>query len=162
MSTQAQTADSAVRVSVVVDAPAAKAFAVFTEGIDSWWNRDHTIGEAPLARMVLETHAGGRCYGIGTDGSESDWGRVLAYEPPNRVVFSWDISPQWKHEPDPDKTSEVEVTFIPESPTRTRVELEHRNLERHGEGWEGMRGAVGHPGGWPGGLQLYADAVGKA
>jgi uncharacterized protein YndB with AHSA1/START domain len=162
MSTQAQATDTAVTVSVVVDAPQDKAFAVFTDGIDSWWKREHTIGEAPLARMVMEPRVGGRAYGIGTDGSESDWGRVLAYVPPTRVVFSWDITLQWKREPDPDKASEVEVTFTPESAGRTRVELVHRHLERHGDGWEAMRDGVGSPDGWPGGMQLYVDAANAA
>jgi uncharacterized protein YndB with AHSA1/START domain len=160
MNTQA--ADTSVRTSVVVEAPVERAFSVFTDGIDSWWNRDHTIGEAPLAKMVLEPRVGGRAYGIGTDGSESPWGRVLAWDPPTRLVLSWDITLQWKREGDPEKASEVEVRFIPEGGDRTRVELEHRHLERHGEGWEKMREAVGSPGGWPGGLRDFAEAVAAA
>jgi uncharacterized protein YndB with AHSA1/START domain len=112
--------------------------------------------------MVLEPREGGRAYGIGTDGSESDWGRVLAWDPPTRLVVSWDITLEWKRETDPEKTSELEVRFIPEGGDRTRVELEHRHLERHGEGWEKMRDAVGSPGGWPGGLRDFAGAVNAA
>ena len=88
-----------------------------------------------------------------------NWARILAYEPPHRVVFSCDINLQWQLETDPERTSEIEVRFVEEEPGRTRVELEHRHLERHGDGWENMRGAVGSPGGWPGGLQRFADAM---
>jgi uncharacterized protein YndB with AHSA1/START domain len=157
MTTQA--ADTTARASVIVDAPADHAFVVFTTGIDTWWPREHTIGEAALKEMVLEPKVGGRAYGIGVDGSESDWGRVLACDPPNSIVVSWDINLNWKHELDPARTSEFEVRFIPEGPDRTRVELEHRHLERHGDGWEDMRDAVGSPNGWQGGLDLFAQAV---
>ena len=147
--------------SVMVEAPQEHAFTVFTDGIDSWWPREHTIGEAELKEMVLEPRVGGRAYGIGVDGSESDWGRVLAFDRPNRIVVSWDITLQWKHEPNIAKTSEFEVRFIPDGPERTRVELEHRHLERHGEGWEAMRDAVGSPNGWQGGLALFAAAAAR-
>ena len=157
MTTQA--ADTTARASVMVDAPQERAFSVFTDGIDSWWPREHTIGEAELKQMVLEPKVGGRAYGIGVDGSESDWGRVLAFDRPSRIVVSWDITLQWKHEPNVAKTSEFEVRFIPDGPDRTRVELEHRHLERHGEGWEAMRDAVGSPNGWQGGLELFAAAA---
>jgi uncharacterized protein YndB with AHSA1/START domain len=157
MSTQA--AAGAVRTSIVVDAPQERAFAVFTAGIDRWWPREHTIGDSPLAEMVLECREGGRAYGRGEDGSESDWGRVLVYEPPERVVVAWDITLEWKHELDPDKASEFEVSFTPEGDGRTLVVLEHRHLDRHGEGWEAMRDAVGSPNGWGGGLAAYAKAA---
>jgi uncharacterized protein YndB with AHSA1/START domain len=154
-----QTADTSVTTSIVVDAPAERCFSVFTDGIDSWWPREHTIGEAALAEMVLEPHVGGRAYGRDVDGGESDWGRVLAYEPPHRVVVSWDITLEWKRELDPAKASEFEVRFTAIEPDRTRVELEHRHLERHGEGWEKMRDAVGSPGGWGSGLRAFAEAA---
>ena len=157
MTTQA--ADTTARAAVMVDAPQERAFAVFTDGIDTWWPREHTIGEAELKQMVLEPKVGGRAYGIGVDGSESDWGRVLAFDRPNRIVVSWDITLAWKHELNHAKTSEFEVRFIPDGPDRTRVELEHRHLERHGEGWEAMRDAVGSPNGWQGGLELFAAAA---
>jgi uncharacterized protein YndB with AHSA1/START domain len=157
MTTQA--ADTTSRASVLVEASQERAFSVFTDGIDSWWPREHTIGEQELKEMVLEPKVGGRAYGLGVDGSESDWGRVLEFDRPNRILVSWDITLQWKHEPDPSKTSEFEVRFIPEGPERTRVELEHRHFERHGEGWEAMRDAVGSPNGWQGGLELFAKAA---
>jgi uncharacterized protein YndB with AHSA1/START domain len=160
MTTQA--AADPVRTSTVVDAGAERAFDVFTAGIDTWWPRSHTIGDSPLARMVLELFEGGRAYGVGEDGSESDWGRVLVYDRPRRVVVSWDITLEWKHELDPAKASEFEVRFIPEGESRTRVELEHRHLDRHGEGWEAMRDAVGSVGGWGSGLDAFAAAAAEA
>ena len=112
-----------------------------------------------IAERVFEPRVGGHVYDRGIDGSECHWARVLAYEPPERVVISWDISPQWQIETDPQKTSEVEVKFISEAPERTRVELEHRHLERHGEGWQQTRDAVGSEGGWPGCLRKFAERL---
>jgi uncharacterized protein YndB with AHSA1/START domain len=154
-----QAADTAVRTSIVVDAPVERAFDVFTQQMPSWWHSDHHILRGELAEMVFEPRVGGSIYDRGVDGSECRWARVLAYEPPSRVVFSWDIDLEWKIETDPDKTSEVEVRFSAEGPERTRVELEHRNLDRHGAGWERMRDAVGSPGGWGAGLQRFASGV---
>jgi uncharacterized protein YndB with AHSA1/START domain len=154
-----QTADTAVHASIVVDVPIERAFSVFTEEMGSWWNADHHILEGELAEMVFEPREGGHVYDRGVDGSECRWARVLAYDPPKRLVISWDISLEWKLETDPEKTSEVEVRFVAEDADRTRVELEHRNLDHHGDGWEQMRNAVGSPGGWSGGLRGYADAA---
>ena len=154
-----QATDTSVRASVVVDASVERAFAVFTDDIGSWWDPDHHLIEAPLAEMVFEPHEGGHVYDRGVDGSECRWARVLVYDRPNRFVISWDINTQWQLETELDKTSEVEVRFIPEGPDRTRVELEHRNLDRHGEGWEGMRDAVGSPEGWPAGLEHFAERI---
>ena len=159
---ETQATDTAVHASIVVDAPIERAFSVFTQDIGSWWNPDHHIIEGELAEMVFEPREGGHVYDRGVDGSECRWARVLAFEPPTRIVISWDIDLQWKREPDPAKTSEVEVRFIAENAERTRVELDHRNLDRHGDGWEQMRDAVGSPGGWPAGVQLYADRIGAA
>jgi uncharacterized protein YndB with AHSA1/START domain len=147
-----QTAETSVKSSIVVEAPVERAFSVFTEDIGSWWPPEHHVLEAELAEMVFEPRVGGHVYDVGVDGSRCLWARVLAYDPPHRFVFSWDINLRWQIETDPQKTSEVEVRFIPEGPDATRVEVEHRNLERHGEGWEGMRDAVGSPDGWWKGL----------
>jgi uncharacterized protein YndB with AHSA1/START domain len=155
MSTQA--AATSVQTSIVVDAPIERAFSVFTEDFDRIKPREHNMLGVDIAETVFERHEGGNIYDRGVDGSECRWARVLAYEPPNRVVFSWDISPQWQIETDPDKTSEVEVRFISEAPERTRVELEHRNLDRHGAGWESEREAVAGEGGWP----LYVQRFGE-
>lgn len=158
-SAPSQAAVTAVRASIVVDAPAQEAFDVFTKDIGSWWNPDHHILDGELAEMIFEPRVGGHVIDRATDGKECRWARVLAYDPPRRFVISWDISLQWQFEPDPAKTSEIEVRFTPESPERTLVELEHRHLERHGEGWEGMRDSVGSPSGWQGGLQLFAERL---
>jgi len=152
--TESQT--TAVTTSITVDAPVDVAFTVFTEDMASWWPPEHHILQNPLASMVFEPRAGGRVYDVGEDGTECQWARVLVHEPPHRVVFSWDISLQWQIESDPNRTSEVEVRFIPERSNRTRVELEHRHLDHHGDGWEGMRDAVGSPEGWAIGLQRFA------
>jgi uncharacterized protein YndB with AHSA1/START domain len=154
-----QTAGTSVQTSIVVEAPIERAFSVFTDGIGSWWPADHHILQAELAEMVFEPRQGGHVYDRGADGSECRWARVLAYEPPSRVVISWDIDTRWQLEADPEKTSEVEVRFVAEAADRTRVELEHRGLERHGEGWEQMRDAVGSPGGWSRGLRQFAEAA---
>jgi uncharacterized protein YndB with AHSA1/START domain len=156
MSTQSTTP---VQTSIVVAAPIERAFSVFTEGMASWWPTTHHILEAELAEMVFEPRPGGHIYDRGVDGSECRWARVLVYEPPERVVFSWDINLQWKREEDPERTSEVEVRFVAEGPHSTRVELEHRGIERHGEGWEGMRDAVGSPAGWHAGLEAFAQRL---
>jgi uncharacterized protein YndB with AHSA1/START domain len=154
-----QAADTTVRNTVVVDAPIERAFTVFTEGIGTWFPSAYNLLEVDIAERVFEPRVGGHIYDRGTDGSECHWARVLAYEPPDRVVFSWDINPQWQVESNPDKTSEVEVRFSAETPERTRVELEHRNLDRHGDGWEGLSAAVADEGGWPGCMQAYVEAV---
>jgi uncharacterized protein YndB with AHSA1/START domain len=157
MSMQAE--QTSILTSVTVEAPVERAFAVFVEDFDSIKPREHNLLGADIAETIFEPHAGGHIYDRGVDGSECRWARVLAYEPPNRVVFTWDISPQWQVESDPEKASEVEVRFISEDSERTRVELEHRNLDRHGAGWEGMRAGVESPDGWPLYLNRYADLL---
>jgi uncharacterized protein YndB with AHSA1/START domain len=154
-----QVAGTSVRASVVVEAPIEHAFAVFTEQMGSWWSKDHHVLEGELAEMVFEPRVGGNIYDRAVDGKECRWARVLAYEPPDRLVFSWDISNQWQVETDPAKTSEVDVTFVADGPRRTNVVLEHRNLDRHGEGWESHRDAVGSPTGWQVGLNAFAKAA---
>jgi uncharacterized protein YndB with AHSA1/START domain len=159
MSTPAQ--DTAVHVDVVVEAPIERAFTVFTEGFGRFKPREHNLlGGEEIAETVFEPRVGGHIYDRGVAGGECRWARVLAYDPPTRVVFSWDISPQWEIERDPDRTSEVEVRFIAETPDRTRVELEHRHLERHGTGWEGVRAGVASAEGWPLYLERFAQVVG--
>jgi uncharacterized protein YndB with AHSA1/START domain len=154
-----QAAEATVQSSIVVEAPIERAFRVFTADFGSFKPREHNMLQVDIAETVFESHVGGHIYDRGVDGSECRWARVLAYEPPNRVVFSWDISPYWQIELDPDKTSEVEVRFIAETPERTRVELEHRNLDRHGDGWEGVREGVHGDGGWPLYLQRFAERL---
>ena len=153
--------DEPVRRSITVKASMEHAFHVFTEGHDTWWPRSHHIGKSPMKKAVIECRAGGRCYAEQMDGTESDWGTVLVWEPPHRMVMAWQIGPAWQYEPDLAKSSEVEVRFTPEADGTTRVDLEHRNFDRCGEGWENMRQATDSEGGWGGLLELYraqADA----
>ena len=154
-------ATTSVHKSIVVDAPIDRAFHVFTQEMESWWPPDHHILDAPVAETVVEPRVGGRIVDRGTDGSECQWARVLAYEPPTLFVFSWDINLQWQIETDHERTSEVQVSFSPEGEARTRVDLEHRSLDRHGAGWERMRDAVGSPDGWGVGLGRFAEAAAR-
>jgi uncharacterized protein YndB with AHSA1/START domain len=151
-----ETTHTSVQTSITVEAPIERAFKVFTEDMGSWWDPDHHLVEG-FKEMVVELNEGGRITDFGKDGTTCTWARVLAYEPPQRFVFSWDITPEWTVERNPERASEVEVRFISEGRDRTRVVLEHKHLDRHGDGWEAMRDAVGSPNGWN--LQAYAALV---
>jgi len=151
-----EASDNVVRREVVVGAPVEKAFAAFTERFGDFKPKEHNLLGTPIATTTFEPHVGGNIVDVGEDGSECRWARVLAYEPPDRVVFSWDISPYWQVETDPSHASEVEVRFIAQDDDHTRVELEHRHLERHGDGWEGVRDGVADDQGWPLYLDRYA------
>jgi uncharacterized protein YndB with AHSA1/START domain len=153
------TAATVVRDSVVVEAPIGVAFDVFTTNFGAWFPREYNLMADPIAERTFEPRAGGEIVDRSESGDECRWSDVLAYEPPTRVVFTWKISPMWTIESDRHKVSEVEVRFVPESDERTRVELEHRHLDRHGEGWQQLRDAVAGGGGWTGCLQAYAAAV---
>jgi uncharacterized protein YndB with AHSA1/START domain len=144
---------------IVVGAPIERAFSVFTEGFGTFKPREHNLLGVAIAETVFEPRAGGDVFDRGVDGSVCRWARVLAYEPPDRVVISWDISPQWQIEDDVNKTSEVEVRFVAESPDRTRVELEHRKLDRHGDGWQAVREGVDSNAGWPLYLSRFAEVL---
>ncbi|MCZ7425875.1 SRPBCC family protein [Micromonospora sp. WMMA1949] len=154
--------DAVVRRQIVVDAPVERAFAVFTERFGDFKPKEHNLLSSPIAETVFEAKVGGHIYDRAEDGSECAWARILVFEPPDRLVFSWDISPAWQLEQDLDNASEVEVRFVAETPQRTRVELEHRNLDRHGPGWESVRDGVGHDEGWPLYLNRYADLFTEA
>jgi uncharacterized protein YndB with AHSA1/START domain len=148
----------AVHQSIVVEAPRERAFAVFTEGMTSWWPMEaYSIGAGPMAAAVLEPREGGRWYERSEDGSETEWGRVLAWEPPDRVVLVWQLSAEWKY--DPSLHTEIEVRFTAEDDARTRVELEHRKLENYAERAEQMRTVLGSDDGWNGLLRRFADAA---
>jgi uncharacterized protein YndB with AHSA1/START domain len=146
------TAPTRVALEITVDVPVEHAFATFTERFDDIKPREHNLLAVPIERTVFEPKVGGTIHDIGTDGTTCTWSRVLAYEPPRRLVFSWDIGPTWQLETDPDRCSEVEVTFTALGPEQTRVDLEHRHLDRHGEGWESLT-SLGEGTGWP----LYLD-----
>ena len=160
MSSHTQVPPTTVTRSIVVEVPIEVAFKVFTEQFDRVKPREHNLLNAEIAETVFERRVGGAVYDRGVDGSECRWARVLAYEPPRRVVISWDISPRWQIETDLDKTSEVEVAFISEGESRTRVRLEHRNLDRHGDGWPAVHDGVAGDGGWPLYLQRFAGLFG--
>jgi uncharacterized protein YndB with AHSA1/START domain len=151
--------DRVVRRNVVVDAPIDIAFKVFTEQFGDFKPKEHNMLGAPIVETQFEPHVGGHIFDRAEDGTECRWARVLAYEPPDRVVFSWDIGPTWQVESDEANASEVEVRFIAETPERTRVELEHRNLDRHGPGWEGLRDGIATDDGWPLYLARYAEVI---
>ncbi|MBB2771394.1 UNVERIFIED_ORG: uncharacterized protein YndB with AHSA1/START domain [Mycolicibacterium obuense] len=145
--TEAQS--TTVHHEVTVDAPLERAFRVFTERFGDFKPREHNLLRVPIAATVFEPHVGGHIYDRGVDGSECRWARIVAYEPPNRVVFTWDIGPTWHVESDLERTSEVEVRFVGETAERTRVVLEHRHLDRHGDGWESVATGVDGDAGWP-------------
>ena len=146
-----------VRKSITVNADAAHAFEVFTDRIGSWWPHSHTIGTSPQKNIVLEPRAGGRWFEIAEDGSECNWGKVLAWEPPARLLLAWQIDGNWKY--DPDLVTEVEVTFTSLGKDTTRVDLEHRNLERFGDKVEPVRNAIDSDGGWTLILRSYGQVA---
>jgi uncharacterized protein YndB with AHSA1/START domain len=151
-----------IQKSIVVNTGIERAFALFVDQFDAIKPREHNLLPVPIAETVFEPRVGGHVYDVGIDGSRCEWSRVLAYEPPSRVVISWDIGPTWQLEADPAKTSEVEVHFIAESDDRTRVELEHRHLDRHGEGWQAVADGVDGDAGWPLYLSRYGDLAAEA
>ena len=151
--------DVVVRRQVVVDVPIDRAFEVFVERFGDFKPREHNLLGAPITDTVFEPRVGGYIVDRAGDGSECRWARILAYEPPSRVVFSWDIGPTWQLEQDEANASEVEVRFTAETPERTRLELEHRHLDRHGADWEGVREGVDGDAGWPLYLRRFADLL---
>ena len=151
-----------VRKSIHVRASAARAFHVFTTEMDTWWPKTHHIGSSPMKGVVVEGRPGGAIYTDQEDGTACPWGTVLTWEPPHLFVMAWQVSPEWRFEPDLAKCSEVEVRFTPVDDGTTLVELEHRNLHRHGGAWAKMREMVNAEGGWGGLLASFATTVEKA
>lgn len=156
--TTSQATDAPVKKTIHVRATPDVAFAVFTDDFDSWWPRTHHIGKSPMKKAIVEGKAGGRCYTEQADGTDCDWGRVLVWEPPYRLVLAWQITHEWGYQPDLAQSSEVEIRFTPEG-DGTRVDLEHRHLARHGAGAASMRIAIDSPNGWGGLLALFAARV---
>ena len=148
---------ASITKSVVVNVGQQRAFDVFTTGIDTWWPRSHSIGESPLAELIVEPKEGGRWYGRLEDGSESPAGYVIKWAPPDSVTLAWQITGEWRY--DPNFVTEVEVRFIAEAPDRTRVELEHRNLDRFGKYQSQMLDTFTSDGGWTGLMQMFAAAA---
>jgi uncharacterized protein YndB with AHSA1/START domain len=147
-----------IRRDVVVGVPQQRAFDVFTAEMTRWWPPAHHIGSAPIEEIIIEPREGGRWYTRHEDGTETSTGFVSAWEPPERVVVTWQISADWKY--DPTLATSVEVRFVAEAPDRTRVELEHRDLERYGPEAERMRMVFEQPGAWGATLEAYAAVVG--
>ncbi len=154
-----QTPEDEVRRTATLRVPADRAFAVFTDGLAIWWPPEYTWAGDALDTIGIEPREGGRCFERGPHGFWCDWGRVLVWDPPHRLVLSWQISPERVPEPDPAKASEVEVRFVAEGPSACRVELEHRGFERHGEGGAGYRAGMDSAEGWTYILDRYAAAV---
>lgn len=149
-----------VRKQVVVNASQEHCFKVFTEGLDRWWPRQHHIGTTPMKKAVLETKPGGRWYAISEDGSECDTGRVLTWDPPRRLVLSWQINAQWKF--DPDFMTEIELLFVAEGPKKTLVTMEHRHLDAYGPAAAEIRKSISAPTGWPAIVETFALEAEKA
>jgi len=157
-----QQIEAVVRQAITVAVPIDRAFHVFTSGFDAWWPREHHIGAADMSEAVLETRLDGRFYERCVDGSECEWGRVIAWDPPDHVALAWQIDPQWKFEPDRNRASRVDVRFSADGPDATRVELVHSGFERHGEGWEGAYETLSSPGAWRAVLERYAATAAAA
>jgi uncharacterized protein YndB with AHSA1/START domain len=151
-----ETATTLVHKEIIVHAPLEQAFTVFTERIGDFKPPEHNLLQVPIAVTVFEPRVGGHIIDRGTDGSECRWASILAYDPPHRVLFSWNIGPNWQIEGDPAHRSEVEVNFTSHGPGRTRVELEHRNIDRHGAGWQAVHESIEGEAGWPLYLNRYA------
>ena len=142
-----------------VNLPQAEAFSFFTGSMSRWWPTEYHIGEADMADTIIEPRVGGRWHERGTDGSECDWGRVLTWEPPRRLVVTWQINGSWQYDGDPGHASEVEVTFTADGPDRTVVTLEHRHLDRLVDGQALRDGIAEGGGGWSTMLELFARAA---
>jgi hypothetical protein len=154
--------DAVVRQTISVNLPLERAFALFTDGMASWWPEAHHIGGVVPQAMVIEHRVGGRIFDRNADGSEHDWARVIAFEPPSRFAFGWHLDGNWAFDPDPEHASTVDVRFVAESATRTRVDLEHRDFDRHGEAATAIRQAVASPEGWILGLTAFERAANAA
>jgi uncharacterized protein YndB with AHSA1/START domain len=146
-----------VRKAVIVAASPERAFDVFTDGMGRWWPKSHHIGTSDLDAYLIEPKVNGRWYERGVDGTECEIGKVLVWEPPNRLVLGWQVTPDWKF--DPNLLTEVEVLFLAEGTAITRVELEHRNLDRLGYLAEAFREQIDSPIGWSGLLELFARSA---
>lgn len=148
--------ETSVRFSIEVDVPIDHAFRVFTERIDSWWPRDHHIGGVEMVAAILEPRAGGRWYELGIDGSQCDWGLVLAWDPPRHVALSWHLDGDFRFDADRARASRVDVRFEASGDRTTMVVLEHSGLDRHGPTWPRLREGISR--GWPADLRLFKRA----
>jgi uncharacterized protein YndB with AHSA1/START domain len=150
---------AAITRTLQINVPIEKAFQVFTQGMAMWWPPTHHIAKQPFTEIVVEPRIGGRWFERDAEGAECDWGRVLVWEPPKRLIVSWNLQSDWKFDPDLGRASEVALEFISEGPEKTRLEFEHRRIERHGADYERVRAGVDSPGGWTMVLAQYATAI---
>jgi uncharacterized protein YndB with AHSA1/START domain len=157
-----QATAATVKAAVTVDVPQQRAFEVFTRDYAAWVPEGQFMSPERPATVVIEPKAGGRWYERAKDGSETDWGRVLAYEPSARILFGWHLNGSWQFVPDPKQASEVELKFVADGPSKTRVELEHRGFDRHGSDGDGVRAAVASEMGWALTLQRFAEAAARS
>lgn len=146
-----------IRKTLIVKASPERAFRLFTDGMDRWWPREHHIGKSPLKKIVVEAGVGGRWYSISEDGTEYNIGKVLAWEPPKRLVLGWQITGEWKY--DPGFVTEVELGFFEDGQRSTLVAFEHRNLERYADAAIAIHKQLSDPSGWNGSLERYARDV---
>lgn len=148
-----------VKRTIHVAVPIEKAFRVFVEKMGQWWPATHHIGAMPFQDIIIEQREGGRWYERNSNGADCEWGKVLLWEPPRRAVLSWHLQPDWKFDGDPERASEVAMLFVAEGPAATRLEFEHRHIERHGVGYEKLFAGVDSPGGWTAVLAQYETAA---
>lgn len=146
-----------IRKSILVRAPQERAFRVFTSRMGTWWRPDYHIGKTPFADVVMEPHAGGRWFERDADGVECEWGKVLVWEPPAHVILAWQLDANWQY--DPDFVTELEISFTAEGEATTRVDLEHRGLDRYGDRIDETRGVYDAPNGWTGILTGFAESI---
>lgn len=143
---------------VIVNASQEKAFRIFTDGFDSWWPKTHHISKVEMEKAILEPKLGGRWYEKGVDGSECDWGKVIAWDPYSRFALTWQLTAEYQY--DPNFETEIDVRFEPLGSSKTRITLEHKNLERYGDKQKQVMGSIGNEeGGWGGIMKLYAATV---
>lgn len=151
--------ETTVRASIAVRAPIEHAFDVFTAGMSSWWPRSHHIGTTAMVATIVEPRVGGRWYELGDDGSECDWGMVLAWGPPHHLALSWHLDGDYRYDPDARRSSRVDIRFRAQADGTTLVEVEHSGLDRHGPTWRRLRDDIASTGGWPGMLRLFAGVA---
>ncbi len=152
--------DMTIRHAVTVELPPEEAFARFVDDLRHWWPSEYTWSQSALVEIAIEARYGGKCFEIGPHEFRCDWGRILEFQPPRRLVLSWQISPRREPVPDGRRASEVEFRFEGERKGVTRVELEHRGFERHGDGAQDYRAALASDQGWPYILGRYAAVDG--
>jgi DNA-binding transcriptional ArsR family regulator/uncharacterized protein YndB with AHSA1/START domain len=150
---------TAFRSTMTVAAPIERAFHVFTAGFDSWWPHAHHVGSGEIAEVVMEGGVGGRWFERGADGSETDWGRVLEWDPPVHISLAWHLSADWTYDPDPAKASRVNVRFTAVGERSTRVDFEHGDLDRYGDAARKLIDEISDDDGWPMLLGRYAAAA---